>query len=239
LQVALAPAAVTPLPTLWFVGMVLPFYLIYRLAVAPRTDARSMALAAAAALIPLVAARVVLGAPEVRFFLYYFVFMAGVVVRQTGLLDSLRTKGASVIVASAVVSLGAFIAAGGPAVDEGPALSSSGTVALMAMINVMIVSWALLAWLAARQAAPRLGPRAAGLFAACSAASYFVYLFHRPALVLATSVLERAGVAWPLQLLAVLAAVLPALFLAGRAVQRPMDLAAGRVLERVRRSAPR
>ncbi|GEM_PF-2970997 len=232
LQIVLAPAAVTPMVTLWFVGMVLAFYLMYYAVVRHASRPRDMLLLASLALLPLIAVRAATGLLEVRFFLYYFVFMAGAVACESGLLERTRSRVIGAAIVSAVVSLGLFVLVGSPLVEESGGLGDPAALILsMVLSDGVIISSALLLWTAARKVAPRLSSRSIGLFAACSAASYFVYLFHRPALVAATSAMSRMSMGAPLQLVTVALLVLPALFMAGARVQGCFDRLARRFAE--------
>jgi peptidoglycan/LPS O-acetylase OafA/YrhL len=233
LQVVLAPVLVTPLATLWFIGMILAYYLVYHAAVRRTYGPQGMAVAALLCFLPLVALRAATGLIEVRFFLYYFVFMAGVVVCEGGVMERAQPRAAFLALACSATFLILFILNGSVLVGETPGLALDPSLAAsVATADGMIISWTLLGWLAAKSVAPRLSPRIAGVFAACSVASYFVYLFHRPALVIASSVLDHTGLAVPLQYLAALLIVVPVMFLVGSKVQRAVDVLTRRFLER-------
>ncbi|MDW5562263.1 MAG: acyltransferase [Methanomassiliicoccus sp.] len=223
LQILLAPALVTPMATLWFIGMILIFYLVYYAAIRPASGPRAMIVLACVALLPFAAMRLTIDLLEIRFFLYYFVFMAGAVACESGWLERASPDAMTFPAALAIASLVIFIVDGSPLIGEGIGPSGLSLVFSMAVINVMIVCWTVTAWLVAKRIAPLLRPWAARAFAACSVASYFVYLFHRPALVVISSVLGRTGLTPLTEYLTALLIVLPALFIVGYLVQGSVD----------------
>jgi peptidoglycan/LPS O-acetylase OafA/YrhL len=239
LQIVLAPVMVTPMATLWFIGMILIFYLIYYAVVRPVSRPRDMLLVAALALLPMIAVRTALGIVEMRFFLYYFVFMAGVAVCESGLLERAQSRDIALLTASSAVFLIMFVLDGSPLIGEATGPAYPGLIATMAIANGMIISTALLAWLVAKRIVPRLRPGTVKTFAGCSIASFFVYLFHRPALVVTGSVLGRTGLAVPVQFLAALLIVVPFLFLIGYGVQGTVSRETGRAMGRLRGNGAR
>lgn len=82
LQVLLAPAFLEPVFTLWFIGFIMIMYAIYPLFSDNRGSIAGRILIAAGLFIVLAVLHVTLEIVDYRFFIYYFVFIAGIVASE-------------------------------------------------------------------------------------------------------------------------------------------------------------
>jgi peptidoglycan/LPS O-acetylase OafA/YrhL len=78
LQALLGPRFINPVYTLCFVGVILIFYLVYPLIVYPSGDGTHLILASCAVLLPFVVMRLAFNIIDFRFFIYYGIFVAGI-----------------------------------------------------------------------------------------------------------------------------------------------------------------
>ena len=78
LQSLLAPRFIEPVSIIWFVGVIVIFYLIYPLIVYPSRDGAHLILASCAVLLPFVVMRLAFDIVDFRFFMYYGIFVAGI-----------------------------------------------------------------------------------------------------------------------------------------------------------------
>ncbi len=83
LQIALAPRLVRPLPTLWFVGLVALLYPFYAFIARRKQTTREIALMSLATFVIAFLIRITLNIVEYRFFVYFPVFVAGVLWRRS------------------------------------------------------------------------------------------------------------------------------------------------------------
>lgn len=84
LQALLAPRFINPVTTGWFVGVILIFYLIYPLMVYHSRDGANLILASCAVLLPFVVMRLAFDIIDFRFFMYYGIFVAGILASKYG-----------------------------------------------------------------------------------------------------------------------------------------------------------
>jgi hypothetical protein len=86
LQALLVPRFINPVSTIRFVGMILIFYLIYPLIVYLPRDGPHLILASCAVLLPFVVMRLAFDIIDFRFFMYYGIFVAGILASKYGVM---------------------------------------------------------------------------------------------------------------------------------------------------------
>jgi peptidoglycan/LPS O-acetylase OafA/YrhL len=223
-QMILAPRLTTPILTLWFIGLTLAYYALFGLLLSRFRGKWTLALAILMVFVAAAFLRVEYALLARRFFYYFFVFAAGVLIGRNGLLDCVTSARFCLLDKLALAALG--IAALHPfdaVVGEAVSLP------LIAAINVYVLGMVLLTLSLLRLVLARrpLPP----LVAAVSQASFFAYLLHRPIWDLALSVWTpdtRQTLAAYLILVA-LAVVLPLAYL----LQRGYDRLGGRLEQRL------
>lgn len=171
LQFIFAPEYVKPMITLWYVGAILLFYLIFPLLRRMTSGIGGVAFLACVVFLLVYMANSLTGLFDVRFFKYFFVFFAGMVMAAAG--DAARVLSAGgMIWKGALLVMGVLffaLAAG----DESHQASAPYILASIAFIlSAFIFVYSMVATL------DLLEP--SRWVAAISYASYFVYLFHRP-----------------------------------------------------------
>jgi peptidoglycan/LPS O-acetylase OafA/YrhL len=230
---ALLSPRVAPMFTLWFIGAILMYYIVYIILVRFCPTLRGLLVGSALLVAPLAAVRLLFGMIDDRFFLYYPFFIVGIVASRTDLLAPGRVTVKRVLATAGV--LGAAVlavwlarraagAGGEPSwLDLGISLSGRmvfGAVAVCVMTG--------LASLSARV----MPEKAYAVVLFGSVGSYAVYLFHRPVLSLMTLLMRDALNVPAVPFGVVLVGVgIPLVFVLGYSLQRVQD-AAIRLLRR-------
>jgi peptidoglycan/LPS O-acetylase OafA/YrhL len=187
-----------PIPTitLWFVGVILLYYLVY-LSIAPFScDAKQMALAMTGVFVFFVIVRITLGIIDFRFFAYYGLFVAGVVASKYNMLyradvKRLHTGLAVLLFVIAMVVIAASFHFATPTLsniyDILSTINNAQVINFSSSMVLVIVLYTALALVfiyatvsIARLVVPSLSKNEWKLVIALSFSSYAVYLFHRP-----------------------------------------------------------
>jgi peptidoglycan/LPS O-acetylase OafA/YrhL len=171
LQFIFAPEFVKPMITLWYVGAILLYYFIFPLLRRLTSGIGGLTFIACAGFLLVYMTNDLTGLFDVRFFKYYFVFFAGMIMAGTG--DPARVlsaggmmwKGALLVMGVFLFSLVAY--------DESNQISLPYLFAsIVFILSAFIFLYSMVA---------KLDLRAPWRWVvAVSYASYFVYLFHRP-----------------------------------------------------------
>lgn len=236
-QVLLSPL-VMPWFTLWFVGCILIYYVDY--AVIARCGRTTTQVAAWGMLVVVVhaAIRVLLGVTEYRFFFYYPLFLAGILVGHlwgSVLRVLARTPVVLGCLGVCLVSALALYPSKGTLHDFGDrpatdAFAREAQCIAFILSGVGVALWAAHVW-----ATRGTFGKHVVLFVA--EGSYGAYLLHRPCLGLVAFALSHvAGVPEYLRALVVFGAAIPIVLLVGRTVQRALDRAVRCVAHRRRPS---
>ena len=85
LQVLLAPAFTDPVFTLWFVGFIVPLYLLYPALIMFSRTTKDILLVSGCIFAPLVILHLTLNIVDARFLRYYFFFIAGIIAARSGI----------------------------------------------------------------------------------------------------------------------------------------------------------
>lgn len=105
LQVLLAPAFTDPVFTLWFVGFIVPLYLLYPALIMFSRTTKDILLVSGCIFAPLVILHLTLNIVDARFLQYYFFFIAGIIAARSGIRFSrfesgLQGRGAGITAAA-------------------------------------------------------------------------------------------------------------------------------------------
>ena len=172
-QMVLSPKLTTPVLTLWFVGLILVYYVIFSIPL--KTIRKNGYLAVVILLVFGVAAflRADQGLIARRFFYYYFVYAAGVLFARTNILEKVTTSRYYLLDKIALAVLGIALLA--PFRDQ---IGEAVSIPLVLLINFYILGMVLLSLSLARKLVQtRLN---LSFFNVVSASSFFAYLLHRP-----------------------------------------------------------
>jgi len=196
LQALLAPRFINPGTfTLWFVGVILIFYLIYPLIAYPSRDVKHFILVSCAVLLPFVVMRLAFNIIDFRFFTYYGIFVAGILTSKYGALYTSRPQARLVCVGS--VALIAFclliryvdvLREGALAAAQGYLFNGYGLfsynpselpllLSLVILLNIFALLFIYVAFIAARLYLPSINKTLLSLILAIAFATYSIYLF--------------------------------------------------------------
>ncbi len=155
--------------TLWYVGAIILFYLIFGLLLANAHSTRGLIIGAAIVFAAVYVLHQWTGLIDERFFKYYIVFLIGILCAR---LDYLSTwlSGGQVLLKFVFALLGLFVFSQVLALSSVSPLYISGTV-------FFIISWVVLLFALATKVK---SPTILKLAVLISYASFFVYLIHRP-----------------------------------------------------------
>jgi peptidoglycan/LPS O-acetylase OafA/YrhL len=194
LQSLLAPRFINPIFTIWFVGVILIFYLIYPLIVYPSRDAAHLLLTSFAMLLPFVVMRLAFDIIDFRFFMYYGIFVAGILTSKYGAMYKFSPQPRFLCLGSvSLIALLALIrvhilqqAATEAAIgwlfnglfsynpSELPLLLS-----LMILLNIIALLFVYVAFIAARLYRPSINRALLSLLLVIAYATYAIFLFNR------------------------------------------------------------
>lgn len=169
LQAVFAPVYVKQVITLWYISLLVVFYVVFGVLLFLVKSTRALLIWSAAVFAAVYALHRFMGLFEPRFFVYYFIFLAGILFFR---FDGLRAKWFEVgnLYKVAFAALGAWaygaVHAAGYSITHGLYILTADT---------YILSWVLL-WLTIFRT--RAGSW--WIWTPISTASYFAYLCHRP-----------------------------------------------------------
>lgn len=172
LQMVLAPRLSHPIDTLWFVGMILPFYVLFGIAARYVKHVLYLVLCLVLCTAALVLVRTRLGLVEDRIFYYLGVYAVGLILAKTGRLQALTSPRWFPIKAAVwVLGIGLLTMYS----DHYRTILSPG---LVLSIAVFVLASILLVLSVARL--PTIRNLCPGLRRSISYAAYVSYLLHRP-----------------------------------------------------------
>jgi peptidoglycan/LPS O-acetylase OafA/YrhL len=200
LQALLAPRFINPIFTAWFVGVILLFYLIYPLIVYPFRDGRHsihLVFVSFAVLLPFILMRLAFDIIDFRFFLYYWIFVAGILTCKYGTMYKSSPQprflciGAILLIALLSLMRYAHIQQAATAAAVGflfngffpyappdlPILLS-----LIILLNIVALLFIYVAFIAARLYTPLTSGALLSLLLLIAYASYSIFLFNRQVL---------------------------------------------------------
>ena len=167
--------------TLWYIGLIIPLYLCF-IAIASCKTRLQRFLVAGGIAVALCTAHGLFGIIDVRMFLHYPIFIAGILANRIGILSSRRIGGALALI-TLPVCIGSYVAyktlwllpvqnqyCGAWFCECAPSLA---LIATMMASGVMFWLWA------SSQLRTRMSKRTRGLVLFLSIGSYGTYLYHR------------------------------------------------------------
>jgi peptidoglycan/LPS O-acetylase OafA/YrhL len=94
----------TLIPAIWFVGLIVLFYLIYPVIIHSPTNLRKMIIASLAVYLAFLIIHFALGIVDDRFFIYYFMFLTGIIFEYLAFFEMKPTPGFMVLLLSFTAS---------------------------------------------------------------------------------------------------------------------------------------
>ena len=182
LQVLLADRFVTPIFTLWFIGLIMLCYFVYPFIVKFSRGSRvGIFLVSSVIFVFFVVLRVAFGMVDLRFFTYFPPFVTGMMLSRSGYEEGSSKLAFKIAVPVFVVALVAFAL-----IDTPGSLSAlRGITIPFSMVSwivvlTMNVSSCVAILYLARSFVGRLSDKLTNVFFLMAVASYSVYLFHQP-----------------------------------------------------------
>jgi peptidoglycan/LPS O-acetylase OafA/YrhL len=229
-QGVLSPRFVEPVVPLWFVGVILLYYLLYLVFAALSYDAKYMFSAMLGFFFSFAMLRLAFNIIDFRFFLYYGIFIAGIIARRYNLLYGRDAKKSSTVYATLLL-LVVLLTVASPHIivrtlpyayaelGVGSTSLDLQTVLAIALANAVVLLFIYASFNIARLTLPLMSKTTLKLILAISLASYCVYLFHMPFLDLLAAALGATRIAALAQDTIILVCGIPLLFLFGYALQ--------------------
>jgi peptidoglycan/LPS O-acetylase OafA/YrhL len=198
LQALLAPRLITPISLIWFVGVILIFYLIYPLIAYLFRDGRDgahLVLASFAVLLPFVVMRLAFDIIDFRFFLYYGIFVAGILTCKYGAMYKSSPQPRFLCIGAILLMVLLFLmrytglqraatAASVGKLFNGFFLFNPAEVpmliSLVILLNIVALLFIYVTFIAARLYAPSIGRTMLSIILIIAFSSYSIYLFHMP-----------------------------------------------------------
>jgi hypothetical protein len=205
------------MPTLWFVGLIVMLYPFYALLVKYTRSYRGMILFSLSAFAVFWLLRYFFDIVEYRFFLYFFIFFAGVICCRVELFSayhlSLRHLAVTALILLASILVvrsfhrGSIYEYGEVTEVFMAQVPITDIITVFVALNVMMLAFIFIAFVLARKIKGYLNKITLQILSLISFSSYGIYLFHRPLLGLMTnglgSPLAYAG-SWKLVFLVML-----------------------------------
>jgi len=192
LQILLAPKFVVPMPTLWFVGLIVTLYSFYAFLARYARDSLGIVSFSLVVFGLFYLIRHFLLIVEYRFFLYFFIFLAGIICRRARLF-SRYDFGASHIFIAVLISFASVVVF--RSFHEGPiyecggvteAFISQASIAeiftVSTAVDTMMLTVIFIAFTLAKKLKKCLNKTVTRFLSSVSFSSYGIYLFHRPIL---------------------------------------------------------
>jgi len=192
LEILLSPQYTTPILTLWFIGMILLFYLIYPFLLFKSIKTKDILLKSFLFFLLLLIIRIFFNIIDIRFFVYYFIFIAGILASREDVFYAKKYQNLiTVVTISFLVILTIQILTGSYSIYDGPStigeliyLSINSTIELLIILDLLMLMFVLsITYLTTyfirnfKHQSKEVIIKFA-MFGAFS--SYAVYLFHRP-----------------------------------------------------------
>ena len=235
-QGLLSPRVEEPVITLWFIGVILLYYLIFALVVSSSSGSKQrFCLALLIPLLLFVMLRVAFNLVDFRFFVYYALFFSGFLASKYDVFDRDIIKQipptVSVLLFTAMLGLiagvSSLVVQTYPSLYAGLGDSSTpltiSTAAAIAFGDILGLTFIYALFNISRQILPSLGTTLRAAISGIALSSYCVYLFHRPFFVLFESGLDAASFTALWEDVMLIMCGVPLLFLAGYAIQKGWD----------------
>jgi peptidoglycan/LPS O-acetylase OafA/YrhL len=197
LQSLLAPRFIDPVSIVWFVGVIVIFYLIYPLIVYPSRDGAHLILASCAVLLPFVVMRLAFDIVDFRFFMYYGIFVAGILASKYRVTYKLSPQPRFLCLGSAVLIALLSLIRYVPILEQAASAAANGylfngygqffsynpgelplLLSLIILLNIVALLFIYVAFIAARLYSPSIDRVLLSLLLLIAYASYSIYRFH-------------------------------------------------------------
>ncbi len=234
-QGLLAPRFGTPVITLWFIGVILLFYLIYPFVVSFSSTSKRLVLALLMPLLLFVVLRVAFNLVDFRFFVYYALFFGGVLASIYDVFNRYAVK-TSYVVVSVLLLIGtlvlienmglfdaqlhAFFYSG---FDTAASPLTTRTMLAIVLADILALIFVYATFTLSRLILPSLSSTARKAVAGIAFSTYCAYLFHRPILVLLTDALNATHLVALQKTVLIVICGIPLIFVVGYAIQRGWD----------------
>lgn len=191
-QILLSPA-ISPMNTLWFVGCITAYYLVYGILAWYGSTVKKLIAAATTVFMVAALIKCLTGFIEYRFFYYYPIFTGGVlyVRMQMPMLEAKGSSAQRIVGISlgffGMILAGAFLCMRGCDMHDFAGSRLKSFVVAESICMLFSVSGVMFSTCLAPIVALRLHERTLALVLFLSASSYAMYLFHRPILALLAS----------------------------------------------------
>jgi peptidoglycan/LPS O-acetylase OafA/YrhL len=203
LQALLAPRFISPIfiNINWFVSVILIFYLIYPLIVRPFRDGRDgahLVLASFAVLLPFVVMRLLFDIIDFRFFLYYGIFVAGILTCKYGAMYKSSPQPRFLCIGAILLIAILFLMRFLPLMRYAKQAETAAAVgflfngffpynpadvpsliSVVILLNIVALLFIYVAFIAARLYVPSINRAMLSLILIIAFSSYSIYLFHR------------------------------------------------------------
>lgn len=180
-QILLAPRYVTPFFTLWFIGLILMYYFMYPFLIRYSKNTQILFCYSVLSFILLYAVHILFNIIEMRFFIYYFPFICGIITASKDIsLNRKHEKYYSIFIVLFFCSLILSTKIGTNLSD----LKS------IIFIEIVIISFAFTQFFIAKKFINLFSLNEKHLFTFVSTASYCIYLFHRPILFMFSHIFD-------------------------------------------------
>jgi len=173
-QVLLAPKYVEPLLTLWYIGLILLYYLLYPVLIIRSRSLNDIFLRSIVIFLIFGGVHVFFHVIDERFFLYYFTFITGIIVSNKKIFSHAKFNRSIPVVLLLYIST--FLV-----YDY---LNELNIFTRLFILYITIMSFTFLMFYTGRSLLHISSGRLQNIFLAISTSSYCVYLFHRPILSL-------------------------------------------------------
>lgn len=194
LQILMAPRFVDPMPTLWFIGLIVMLYLFHVFLVRRTRSDLGLILFSLAVFGLLGFIRCVFHIVEYRFFLYFFIFLLGVICCRVKLFSRYDLGISHISIATLVLFASILVFASFRKGEVTEAfISRASTVGILVVsiaLNTMMLAFIFIAFTLAKKVKRCLNKTAIRFLSFASFSSYGVYLFHRPILYVITKALS-------------------------------------------------
>lgn len=240
-QGLLSPLLGTPVVTLWFVGVILLFYLVYPFVVSSSSELKQLIYALLTPLLLFAVLRFLFDLVDFRFFAYYAIFFSGFVASKYDVLNRLTVKRSyAAISILLLVPVLVLIAYNGTSLhphaylwlDAAATPLTDLSVLAIILADVLGLLFVYITFVISRLILPSLSSTSRKVVSGIALSSYCVYLFHRPFLALLDTALDTTFLtAFEKNVIVILIGI-PVLFIASYALQRGWDIVLAKVLTR-------
>ena len=243
-QGLLAPRFGMPVITLWFIGVILLFYLIYPLVVSISNTSKRLVLALLMPLLLFIVLRLAFNLVDFRFFVYYALFFGGVVASKYDVLYRYPENLSSITISALLLIFAlVFIASVSPfdaqqqeffysGLNTSASPLTTSSVFFIILVDVLGLLFVYITFSLSRLMRPSISRAARTAISSIAFSSYCVYLFHRPFFELFIDALRVTHLVSLQKIVLLVTCGIPLIFILGYALQRGWDNLLAKVVSR-------